>query len=135
MIKICGMSRDLTDSYKLQTPSIPEIKDAFDGAAKQIARGVAFRGRKLRPGPLLNAVVLHFLSLDEAERVRIAVENLAILETLLEHEEAQDELLGSLVADAAKRRAAVTVEPAGGRIVDVKADRKRAKKLDRPSGE
>lgn len=135
MTKISGMSRDPTSENKIQAHSIAEIKDGFDADSKRLARRVKFRSRKLRPGPLLNAVVLHYLSLAEQERERIATDFLAVYETLLEHDDPKDDLLRSLLADSRARNAPVKVEPLGGRVLDVKPDRKRAKKLDSPAGE
>lgn len=136
MIKISRMSREPSDSHKIQAQSVPETKDAFDAVAKQIARTVAFRGRKLRGGPLLNAIVIHFLGLTEAERENIAVEGLAIYEALLEHDDPQDDLLRSLLAqnrtrqtEASNSSKPVVGKPVG-RIGKVKADRKRADKAD-----
>lgn len=92
MIKIPAMSRDPSDSYKIQAQSIPELKDGFDAISKRIAREIQFRGRKLRTGPLLNAVVVHYLRLSEEEQMRIAREGLAVYESLLDLDRPEDDV-------------------------------------------
>lgn len=77
------MGREPSDSEKVQAPSVAEIKDAFAIAQKRLARKVSFRGRKMGVGPLLNAVVIHFLSLPEDEQERIAGAGVARYEELL----------------------------------------------------
>jgi hypothetical protein len=76
--------RSLSDKYRLQALSLPEITDEIEELTRRIVkRGVEFQERKLRPGPLLNAIVLHFLGFPAEEQERIAVESLARLEALL----------------------------------------------------
>lgn len=79
-----SVMRNLTTTHRLQALSVPEITDEFERLALEYARGLKFRGGKLRQGHVLNAAVLHFLSLPEAERGRIVRENLARLEALLD---------------------------------------------------
>ena len=85
---------------RVQYPSIPELKDGLEELAGRLARKdkLKFRGRKLRPGPLHNAVLLHFLVLPEAAQKAIAEQFLKRYEDLLELDEPQDDL-GSVVAD------------------------------------
>ena len=76
--------RDLDKTYQLTTPSLYEIDLGIkhDAAPSLGLRGVRFRRRKLRPGPLINAIVLEFLlaSDDEQEaRVRKGIEKLEFL--------------------------------------------------------
>jgi hypothetical protein len=81
-MKMAGM-RPLTSDNRLQALSVPEITEAFEDAAVAISRVHEFNGRKLKPGPLLNAIVLRFLEMDEGERGAFAGESLARLELLL----------------------------------------------------
>lgn len=88
------MSRELTEEYKIQSASLPEIKDGLTAAANRITRDMKFRDRKLRPGPLLNALVAHFLSRGEDEQFRIARTGVKLLEEILSRDEPQDDLKG-----------------------------------------
>src|SRR5208283_612602 len=81
--------REPSENEKLQAPSIPEIKDGLITETVRLARLVKFRGRKLRPGPLINAVLLHFLKMPAEERARIAQVGVAAYEALLGHEDVQ----------------------------------------------
>ena len=85
------MSREPSDKEKVQAPSVAEIKDALAIAQKRLARKVSFRGRKMGLGPLLNAVVIHFLGLPEDEQERIATAGVARYEQLLELDEPADD--------------------------------------------
>lgn len=83
------MSRKPSKSTQITAPSIDELhRGLVHGLAPELsARGVQFRGRKLRPGPVLNAIVLHFLSMPIDEQERITREYLARYERLLESDE------------------------------------------------
>ena len=81
--------REPSENEKLQAPSIPEIKDGLITETVRLARLVKFRGRKLRPGPLINAVLLHFLKMPAEERARIAQVGVAAYEALLGHDDLQ----------------------------------------------
>jgi hypothetical protein len=86
-----GTKRRLTSDYKLQANSIGEITDEFDALVRRITRReeLKFRGAKLRPGPLLNALIYEFLRLPEEEAARRAREALARLESFLAEEGSQ----------------------------------------------
>jgi len=89
--------RDPSKSHSLIAPSIEEIHGALvHEAAPRIGRRAKFRGRKLYPGPLLNAIVLHFLSLPHSRQQEIAQEYLARYEALLR----RDEPAGGVGVDA-----------------------------------
>lgn len=75
--------RRFTTTYRLQGLSIPEIAGEFEETTVRLGRTHNFNGRKLKPGPLLNALVLRFLEMTEEERARIAGESLAKLEMKL----------------------------------------------------
>lgn len=91
MITIVDMSRKPTDQYKIQTPSIPELKDGLEIVAQRIARNVQFQGRKLRYGPMLNAIVAEFLRLPEDQQDSLVESGLRLFESLLESDEPRDE--------------------------------------------
>jgi len=84
---------------RVQYPSIPELKDGFEDLTNRIARKakLKFRGRKLRSGPLHNAVMLHFLMLPEQAQIEIAEASLRRYEALLQLDEPADDL-GSILA-------------------------------------
>lgn len=92
------MSREPSSDHKIQFPSIAELKDGFVTLTNRIGRRLKFRGRKLRNGPLLNAIVLHYMLLPEQEQLEIAERYLRKYEALLAFDEPQDDL-GSIVAD------------------------------------
>ncbi|WP_165253528.1 hypothetical protein [Paludisphaera soli] len=99
--KIAAMSRDPDDKEKIQAPSAAEVKDAFVVAQKRLARKVTFRGKKMGAGPLLNALVIHFLSLDETAQERIAAIGVAKYEQILESDELIDpRIAGGVLVDA-----------------------------------
>ncbi len=59
-------------TYRLQADSIKEIGGAYEESAVRVSHAVRFRGNKLRPGPLLNALVLAFVEMTEEEQERVA---------------------------------------------------------------
>jgi hypothetical protein len=75
--------RSLTSTHRLQALSVPEITDEIERLVMRYGREVKFQGRKLRPGPLLNAIVLHFIRLPEAEQAHIIAGAVRELEALL----------------------------------------------------
>lgn len=95
MITIADMSRKLTDQDRIQTPSIPELKDGLEAVATRIARGVKFQGRKLRYGPMLNAIIAEFLRLSEDQQDAMVASGLQLLETLLEFDEPRDKMVST----------------------------------------
>lgn len=95
MITIAGMSRKLSDQDRIQTPSIPELKDGLEAVATRIARGVKFQGRKLRYGPMLNAIIAEFLRLSEGQQDAMVESGLQLLETLLESDEPRDKMVSA----------------------------------------
>jgi hypothetical protein len=78
-----GRMRTFTSDYRLQGFSTREIAESWEDAATRVGRRFKFDGRKVKPGPLLNALVLWYLGLDEAARLRLAGHALANLEVFL----------------------------------------------------
>jgi hypothetical protein len=78
--------RALSHTHRLSALSIPEVREAIDLLTLVYARKRKFHGHTLKTGPLLNAIVLQFLDLPEAERQRFAFEGLSKLEALLADE-------------------------------------------------
>ena len=60
------MARKPLDSEKIQAPSLPEINDAFESFRKNYGRKPG--NKAVTRGHFLNAIVLHFLTLPEAEQ-------------------------------------------------------------------
>lgn len=96
---IAAMSREPDMANRIQGLSIPEIKDGLARVLLRVSRDVKFRGRKLRAGPMLNAVVVHFLTLDEASQDAIIAGGLRAFEELLSHDEPRDDLVAPGLGD------------------------------------
>lgn len=78
-------TRSLTSGdFRLTANSVREITDALDALARRYGPEFKFQGRKLKAGPLLNAIALHFLLLPEAERTAILERSIPKLEKILE---------------------------------------------------
>jgi hypothetical protein len=75
--------RNLTTTHRLQALSVPEVTDRLEDLLHRVGRTLKFRGHKLRPGHVLNAVVLHFLSQSEEEQDRALAGSLSRLEAIL----------------------------------------------------
>jgi hypothetical protein len=102
-----GNMRSLTYDFRLQALSLPEIVAAIEGAATDLG-AVKLNGRKLKAGPLINAIVLHFLSLDDAGREAMARAGVERLQALMRLDEPS--------ADEVKQvlRGGETPEPTSG---------------------
>ncbi len=88
----------LKSRYRLQGLSVNAITTPYEEAVIRVAQSHQFSGHKLRPGPLLSALVLHFLEMEEEARMAFAGRALARLEAFLseQHEsldEGEDETL------------------------------------------
>lgn len=79
-----GMARKLTATNKIQALSIPEIQHGLVKAALDLESKVKFRRNKLKPGPLMNAIALWFLTRTPGAQEEIAREFIAKLEGILE---------------------------------------------------
>ncbi len=85
--KIQVMSQELVPKYKVQADSIADVKSALHACARRLAdRDVKFRGRVLRTGPLLTALVVHFLALSDEAQDAVAENGLQRLESLMAEE-------------------------------------------------
>lgn len=62
--------RKFSKEDRLQGYSHPDIADGFADVTAKTARRykLKYNGNKLRPGPMLNALAVWFLELDESER-------------------------------------------------------------------
>lgn len=78
-----AVMRQLGKARRLQADSDPEVVRDFARAAIDLEGVLRFNGRVLKPGPLLNALAVWWLSRDEAERLEIAREGLTLLEAKL----------------------------------------------------
>lgn len=96
---IAAMPREPDMANRIQGLSIPEIKDGLARVLLRVSRDVKFRERKLRAGPMLNAVVVHFLTLDEASQDAIVADGLKRFEELLSHDEPRDDLVSPSAGD------------------------------------
>ncbi len=80
------MSKEQKSSheYRLQTPSIPALADGLVIARMALnALKIKHKGRKLKDGPLINALVAWYLSQSAEDQARIAREGLERFEALL----------------------------------------------------
>lgn len=82
--KITGMARKPEDKHKVQAPSLPEIAAAFDELHGALRSRVRFQGSVLTRGALVNAVMIHFLSLDADTQRRIIEAGASRYEEMLE---------------------------------------------------
>lgn len=99
--------RNPTHDEKIQAQSIAEIKDALDRERRRLARlkdKVRFRRRVVSAGTLLNAVILNFLEMPQAEREEIARRGLASYEARLQSDDPTEIDLG-ITTDPPKKQA------------------------------
>lgn len=75
--------RTLSTEHRLQALSVAEIREAMEEFELKLARRHKFQGRKLKLGPILNAIVLEFMSLPDDEQEKVAVRGLVKLEVML----------------------------------------------------
>lgn len=76
-------NRKLSPDYRLQGYSTEDLVNEWEIKATGICHGRKLLGRKLKPGPLLNALVLWYMALDRAEQNGIATQAVAMLEAHL----------------------------------------------------
>ena len=108
---------------RLQTPSIPGIVNGLTIARIGLnARRIKHRGRKLKDGPLLNALVAWFLDQTGDEQARIAREGLVVFEGML----------GSVALDDSAPGVSATAEPTVRPEIQPKRDHPARKKRGRP---
>jgi hypothetical protein len=76
-----------SNKFRLNANSTREISEAFERLAARYGFQHTFQSRKLKTGPMLNVVALHFLLLPEDARIALLRETIPKLEALLENEE------------------------------------------------
>lgn len=76
-------TRKLSPEFRLQGYSTADLVNEWELKATGICHGRKLLGRKLKPGPLLNALVLWFMALDKAEQNAIATKAMQMLEAHL----------------------------------------------------
>ena len=76
--------RNLSAKYRLGGHSIPEATSGLEGACAELNSILRFNGRKLKPGPLLTALVIQFASLSGEQQRDFAKQGLRRLEALLD---------------------------------------------------
>ncbi len=80
-----GEKQKVSHSSRIQTPSIPALADGITMARIALnRRALKHHGRKLKDGPLINAIVAWFLDQAEDEQARIAAEGLRFFEAMLD---------------------------------------------------
>ena len=80
-----SMAKKPTHTFRLQTMSVHDLSNGMVAVRLRLNEAeVKHRGRKLRDGPFLNAVVAWFLSRTEPEQEAIAIEGLRRFEAILE---------------------------------------------------
>jgi hypothetical protein len=85
-MEMCGTIAEMKrfiKTYRLQCDSIPEIAGVLDEFVLRIGADLKFNKRRVKTGPLLNALVLWFMSLPEDERRRLAFDSVANLEAFM----------------------------------------------------
>ncbi len=81
--------RNFTKSHKLQADSLVEIKRGLIRASESLTdSGARYNTRPIKPGNLLNALVVWFLRQSPADQSRIAREGLASLQQIQDSETA-----------------------------------------------
>lgn len=90
LAKMCGM-RDLRREHRLTARSLPELIRWVEETLSRYgsSRKVTFRGRKLSLEAIVNASLLHLMSLPEDEQERVLGASIAKLEGMLEVPEAE----------------------------------------------
>lgn len=73
-------------TYRLTARSLPEIVMQVEACVSRLGatRKVTFRGRKFSTEAMINAVLLHCLSLPEAEQERLLAESTARYEAMID---------------------------------------------------
>ncbi len=101
----------LSHGSRLQGLSTPGIVAAWERLIVDLAEeGYDFNDRKLKPGPAVNAVILHFLEkTDAAEKRRVMGWGLARLEEILREQKPEEKDGGGRMVGA------VTVSAVNGR--------------------
>ncbi len=75
--------RQLSDKYRLNGFGLQEIREAVEHAAVHYGQVYTLNGNKLRPGPMITAVLLNWLRRPEIEREAAVRDGLKELERLM----------------------------------------------------
>ena len=99
-------------TFRLQADSVEGIAAEFAEAAELVGRKVRFGRRKVKPGPLLNAIALHFVRMDALEREAFAIRAITEMEAFLEAEaQAKRNAESATVTETTERRHPDDVSP------------------------
>lgn len=79
-----AVSRKLSPEFRLQAYATKELVESWELRATGICFGRKLKGRKLKPGPLMDALILWFMGLDKGEQDRIVNQALPMLEDHLD---------------------------------------------------
>lgn len=83
------MSRKLSPDFRIQAYSTEELVNEWESTATGLCQGRKLLGLKLKPGPLLDGIVLWFLEQGREDREQIVSEAVRLLEKHLEEPEAE----------------------------------------------
>lgn len=78
--------RPLSPQNRLQALSLPEVTTGFEHAVLELS-DEKFAGHKLRPGPVINCLVIEFLSWSQEKRREVVSRRLRELENLVASDE------------------------------------------------
>jgi hypothetical protein len=76
--------RAMTKLFRLQANSLPEVVDGLAELERRFGYLLKPEGRKLKAGPILNAILVHFLELPSGRQEEILTAAFARIEELLE---------------------------------------------------
>lgn len=97
MVRKITAMRSLSTSHRLQGFSLPEILRQWEGTCINLGAGVTVNGRKLKPGPMLNALVLAFIhDLSPEQQWDLARKGVERLEAMMANDEAAPGLPGAV---------------------------------------
>ncbi len=92
--------RQLSDKYRLNGFALQEIREAVEHSAVHYGQVYTLNGNKLRPGPMMTAILLNWLRRPEVEREAVVREGLKELERLMALDEPERMGSGSMGATA-----------------------------------
>lgn len=75
--------RSLTYKHRLQAQSVPEITEEIERLTMIHSRKFRFKNRRLKPGPVMNALAAVFIDLSAEEQEQILRRGLDRLEGIL----------------------------------------------------
>jgi hypothetical protein len=106
--------RSLSSNHRLQGFSLPEVVGDFEQESIRLSRSMTVNGRRLKPGPLINALVIEFLSLPADSRTVMAARGLAKLEHMM--------AVGKGIPVDDKERAAKAEAPDAPEVIETEVD-------------